>query len=161
MSITVREIMTEPVLTCTPGTSLAVAAERMHDGDCGVLPVVDEEGRLAGIITDRDICMNIASSHRNALNIAVHEAMTRTVVSARADDDARTALAAMKAHRVRRLPVRNTQDQVMGLVSIEDVIVRGLPGGAISQGDLLDALRAMFVRTPTVVTANGEGFTPG
>jgi hypothetical protein len=78
------------------------------------------------------------------------------------DDDARSALMAMKAARVRRLPARNANGQVAGLVSIEDVIVRGLPAGGVSQGDVLDALRTMFVRTPTVAAAaDGEGFTPG
>jgi CBS domain-containing protein len=161
MSIKVRDIMTEPVLTCTPDTSLAVAAERMRGGDCGVLPVVDAQGRLAGIITDRDICMNIAASHRSALNIAVHEAMTQKVTSAAVDDDARSALMGMKAARVRRLPVCAANGQVMGLVSIEDVIIRGLSAGAVSQGDVLDALHAMFVRLPVTAAVADDGFTPG
>lgn len=71
----VRDIMTEPVLTCTPQTSLAVAARLMREADYGTLPVVDSRGRLVGIITDRDMCLALANTNRNAINIAVREAM--------------------------------------------------------------------------------------
>ena len=67
----VCEIMTEPLLTCTPDTSLAVAARQMGEANYGTLPVVDVHGRLVGIITDRDICLALARTNRNALNVAV------------------------------------------------------------------------------------------
>ena len=73
----VRDIMTAPALTCTPGTSVAVAARRMREADYGTLPVVDGDGRLAGIVTDRDICLALAGTTRNALNLAVRETIHR------------------------------------------------------------------------------------
>lgn len=99
----VHDIMTEPPLTCGPETSLAVAARLMREADYGTLPVVDSRGRLVGIITDRDICLAVAGSNRNAINIAVREAMTQKVISALLDDDVHSALATMKGARVRRL----------------------------------------------------------
>ena len=75
----VRDIMTEPPLTCTPETS--VAARLMREADYGTLPVLDSEGRLVGVVTDRDICLAMAGTNRNALNVAVREAMTRKVIS--------------------------------------------------------------------------------
>jgi CBS domain-containing protein len=93
----VREIMTAPPVTCTPGTSLGVAAGRMAESNCGILPVVDADGRLAGIITDRDICIAVSRTNRNAINISVREVMTRKVLSLHLGDDVRRALACRRA----------------------------------------------------------------
>lgn len=159
----VRNIMTEPVLTCTPQTSLAVAARLMREADYGTLPVVDTAGRLVGILTDRDVCLALAGTRRNAVNIAVREAMTATVFSALVDDDVRSALAVMKRHRVRRLPVLDTSGNLKGMLSIEDLVVRGLTGDGIGAEEIVDALRAMYVRVPVVAepTPAPNDFTPG
>ncbi|MBI3047655.1 MAG: CBS domain-containing protein [Acidobacteria bacterium] len=155
--------MTEPVLTCTPQTSLAVAARLMREADYGTLPVVDTAGRLVGILTDRDVCLALAGTRRNAVNIAVREAMTATVFSALVDDDVRSALAVMKRHRVRRLPVLDTSGNLKGMLSIEDLVVRGLTGDGIGAEEIVDALRAMYVRVPVVAepTPAPNDFTPG
>lgn len=159
----VRDIMTEPVLTCTSQTSLAVAARLMREADYGTLPVVDAAGRLVGIITDRDVCLALADTGRKALNIAVREAMTSEVFSALLDDDVRGALAMMKRHRVRRLPVRDPFGRLKGMLSIEDLVLRGLENGGIGTGEIVDALRAMYVRVPVAVdsTPGPSDFTPG
>jgi len=161
--VKVREAMTAPALTCTPKTSLAVAARLMQEADYGTLPVVDSRGHLVGIITDRDICLAVAGSNRNAINIAVHEAMTHKVFSALLDDDVHGALATMKGARVRRLPVCDESGHLEGIVSIEDLVVRGLQGGGINTDELVAALRAMYVRAPVVAnsTPPESGFTPG
>jgi CBS domain-containing protein len=158
--MTVHDIMTTPALTCHPETSLAVAARLMRDEDYGTLPVTDRKGRLVGIITDRDICLMLASTNRNALNIAVNEAMTPEVVSVSADDSPHDALARMKQARVRRLPVRNGMGRVAGIVSIEDVVLRGIEQGGVEPGDIVSALRALYVRVPAEAGPPSE-FTPG
>ena len=159
----VREAMSAPALTCTPDTSLAVAARLMQEADYGTLPVIDARGRLVGIITDRDICLFVGGSNRNAITIAVHEAMTHKVLSALLDDDVHTALATMKGARVRRLPVCDESGHLEGILSIEDLVVRGLQGGGISTNEIVAALRAMYVRAP--VAGNSapmeSDFTPG
>ena len=159
----VRDIMTEPPVTCTPETSLGVAARLMREADYGTLPVVDSRGHLAGIITDRDICLVLAATNRNAQHVSVHEVMTRRVFSARLDDDVQVALATMKDARVRRLPVCDDFGHLEGILSIEDIVVRDLEGGGIAAAAVVAALRAMYVRVPAVVevglTAND--FTPG
>jgi CBS domain-containing protein len=159
----VREVMTEPVLTCTPQTSLGVAARLMREADYGTLPVVDAAGRLVGIITDRDVCLMLAGTRRNAVNVAVREAMTPTVFSAFVDDDVRGALAVMKEHRVRRLPVRDTSGTLKGMLSIEDLVVRGLTGDGLHVDEIVDALRAMYVRVPVPIdlTPGPNEFMPG
>ena len=158
----VRDIMTEPPLTCSPETSLAVAAHLMQEADYGTLPVVDARGMVVGIVTDRDICLALARTNRNAVNIAVREVMTTTVVSARPGDEVRGALATMKVGRVRRLPVRDEAGRLIVMLSIEDIVLRGLQGDGVGPDDLVAALRAMYVRTPVRVEAGSwEGFTPG
>ena len=62
----VRDLMTSRVRTCRPSTSLADVVSEMWEGDCGVLPVVNDEGRVIGMITDRDICIALATRDRFA-----------------------------------------------------------------------------------------------
>ena len=159
----VREIMTEPLLTCTPETSLAVAARQMGEANYGTLPVVDAHGQLVGIITDRDICLAVARTNRNALNVAVHEVMTPTVFSALVDDDVHAALTMMKDARVRRLPVRDQSGRLRGMLSIEDLVVRGLERDGIDKGEIVAALRAIYTRVPAAIAASATDFdlTPG
>ena len=159
----VREIMTEPPLTCTPETSLAVAARLMGEADYGTLPVVDSHGQLAGIITDRDICLALASTNRNALHVAVREVMTPKVFAAMLDDDVKSALATMKSARVRRLPVRDEFGRLRGMLSIEDVVIRGLERDGIPANEIVAALRAMYARVPAPAesTPTTNEFTPG
>ena len=159
----VREIMTEPLLTCTPDTSLAMAARRMGEANYGTLPVVDVHGRLAGIVTDRDICLAVARTNRNALNVAVHEVMTPNVFSVLVDDDVHAALAMMKDARVRRLPVRDQSGRLKGMLSIEDLVVRGLERDGVDTGEIVAALRAMYTRVPAVIETSATDFdlTPG
>jgi CBS domain-containing protein len=159
----VREVMTEPLLTCTPDTSLAVAAHRMGEANYGTLPVVDVHGRLVGIITDRDICLAIAHTNRNALNVAVHEVMTPHVFSALVDDDVHAALTMMKDARVRRVPVHDESGRLQGMLSIEDLVVRGLERNGISTEEIVAALRAMYRRAPAALDSSivDVDLTPG
>jgi CBS domain-containing protein len=157
----VHEIMTEPPLTCTSETSLAMAARLMGEADYGALPVIDGRGALVGIVTDRDVYLALSRTNRNALNIPVREVMTKEVVSALPDDDVKGALAAMKRARVRRLPVCDQSGRLKGMLSMEDVVVRGLQGNGVSADEIIAALRA--IRLPIVVDTNttGNGFKSG
>lgn len=147
----IHEIMSEPVVTCQPETTLAAAARMMREADYGTLPVVDAAGHVAGIITDRDICLALAGSARNPSRIAVHEVMTRRLVTVQTTDTIHTALATMKTARVRRLPVLDTFGHLKGILSIEDVVVRGLESGGVGTDEIIMALRTMYERRPVAV----------
>lgn len=69
----VQDIMTSEVQCCGPDTNLAAAAKMMWDTDCGVLPVLNVEGQVSGMITDRDICMACATKNRAPSKITVSE----------------------------------------------------------------------------------------
>jgi CBS domain-containing protein len=143
----VREIMTTNVVSCRKDTDLATAARLMLERRFGTLPVVDEQGRVAGIITDRDIAMAAATRHRNAAHIAVHEAMSGHVKTCLADDDLGAALEIMEERRVRRLPVLGPDGRLAGILSIDDIVLRGLGGtNGMPVTAFVDALRRLCSR---------------
>ena len=144
----VREIMTAPPITCTPQTSLGVAASRMAEADCGILAVVNERGSLVGVITDRDICLAVSRTNRNALNISVREVMTPNVVAVRPGDEMRQALALMRSARVRRVPVVDDARCVVGLLSIDDLVVRRSPLDEIGAREIVETLHDIAARGP-------------
>lgn len=122
VSMIARELMSAPPQTCQPTTNLAAVAHVMWSHDCGFVPVVDAEGHLAGVITDRDIC--IASATRGLLpeRIAATEAMSTSVHACLMSDEVDAVLAAMKTHRIRRIPVLDANGHLQGVVSLNDVV---------------------------------------
>jgi CBS domain-containing protein len=117
----VSEVMCRPVSYCAPETGLTAAARLMGDNDCGVLPVV-RNGRIVGVVTDRDVCLAVA--RRPASETSVREVMTENVASCRAEDDVRDALSLMASRQVRRLPVVDDRGGVAGVLSMDDVVLR-------------------------------------
>jgi CBS-domain-containing membrane protein len=114
----------------------------MLQGGFGTLPVTDAHGKLDGIITDRDIAMAAGTRQRNASHIAVHEAMSPKARTCFADDELGTALKAMENARVRRLPVVDASAHLVGILSIDDIVVRALyQNGGISSAAFITALR--------------------
>ncbi len=119
----VKDIMTHEVKTCTPEMNLAAAAMIMWDNDCGVVPVVSSEGKVIGVITDRDICMAGATQNRKTSEVAVREVFTGNLYACAPDDDIRNALKIMSAERVRRLPVINAYGVLEGILSLNDIVL--------------------------------------
>lgn len=117
-----QDLMTQGVLSCRPDDSLAVAAKLMWDGDCGIVPVL-EDGVLCGLITDRDICMAAAIRGLSADQIEVGQVMNREPASCLPDTKLQQALDLMRSHRIRRLPVVDGSGAVVGLLSINDIIL--------------------------------------
>ena len=123
---TARDIMSTDIQTIGEIDSVAEAARLMDDLDVGALPICGEDGRVKGMVTDRDIVVKcIARGGDPAATIAGSLSTVRAVTVS-ADDDIRDALNLMQRHQVRRLPVTDGQDLV----------------GIISQGDIALALSA-------------------
>jgi CBS-domain-containing membrane protein len=139
--MTVGNIMTSKVVSCQKDTDIGTAATQMLNGRVGTLPVIDTHGKLAGIITDRDIAIAAGARRRNAAHIAVHEAMSGKVHSCFASDDVGAALKEMAEARVRRLPVLDAAGHLAGIVSMDDIVLRALdrPGG-VSSSAFINAL---------------------
>lgn len=118
----VRDLMSKDVQVARPGDSLQDVARRMHDGGFGFMPVADED-RLIGTITNRDIVVR-AIAGGVAASAPVVEFITRDPHTARADDDLKTVLDAMSTRQVRRLPVLDKDDRLVGVVSLGDLSTR-------------------------------------
>jgi CBS domain-containing protein len=136
----IKDIMTTEVRTCSPGTNLAAAAALMLDGDCGILPVVDE-GRLVGIVTDRDMYIALATRNRRASQINVGDVARKQVWTCGPDDAVQTALERMKEHRVRRLPVEGFGGTVMGIVSMNDIVLAAGARKPIRNEEVVDTFQ--------------------
>src|SRR5947207_2924632 len=117
----VQELMTKGVEACSRDSDLAAAAMIMWRMDCGAVPVVNDL-QVVGMITDRDICVAVATQHRRAEEIRVGEVISGTLHRVRPDDDVRVALATMRSERVRRLPVVDDDGRLEGIVSLSDVV---------------------------------------
>lgn len=151
----IKNIMTTEVRTCAPATSVAAAAALMLDGDCGILPVV-ENGKLAGVVTDRDMYIALATRNTLASRLTVGEVVRRQVWTCTADDDVHAALATMKEHRVRRLPVVGFRDTLVGMVSMNDLLLAAGPRKTVRSDEVVDTLQAICAHhhpTPHVAAA--------
>jgi len=145
----VKDLMTEPAKTCRVTTLLGDAARIMLDEECGCLPVIDARGHLAGMITDRDICLTVAERHKSPWEIPVRDAMTSKVFAVTPGDHIDAALVAMKEHRVRRLPVIDDKGHLKGVLSIDDLVRNtGVARGRLAADAVIDVLR--HVCTPKV-----------
>ena len=152
----VREIMTSDVRTCAPENDLAAAAKTMWDRDCGFLPVVDRYGKVAGVITDRDICRVVAAKHRTADHIAVSTTMSHPVFACFPHENLKTVLVTMAKHHVRRLPVLDKTGHLQGVLSLDDVVRAPRRRGAPTSDEIVDAFKTICERR-TVELAPAEG----
>jgi predicted transcriptional regulator len=105
----IEQLMTPSPATCGLTENLAQAVERMWDGNCGIIPVVDDAGHVIAIVTDRDISIAAATRGRAPGDIRIDEMERKPVVSCRPEDTVKAALKLMKEHRVRRLPLPPTK----------------------------------------------------
>jgi CBS domain-containing protein len=143
-----EEIMTRNVKCCRPETSLSEAAAQMWEYDCGALPVVDNENRVMGMITDRDIAIAAATRGRLATDINVGEVMSGNVYSCALNEDINSALKTMSREKVRRLPVIGANGKLAGILSINDIVLRAGPAKRsqtpdVSYDEVMSAFKAV------------------
>jgi CBS domain-containing protein len=138
----VKDIMTAETRWCSPGTNLAAAAALMLDGDCGLLPVMDD-GKLVGVVTDRDLYIALATRNKRASEITVGDVVQTLVYTCRPDDDVKTALGTMRQHRVRRLPVEGFGGTVMGVISINDIVLAAGAKKPVRDAEVVGTLQAI------------------
>jgi CBS domain-containing protein len=118
----IRDVMSRPAVTCPADAALDAAARLMWEFDCGIVLVVHDDGRLAGVVTDRDICL-AAYTHRKPLHlIPLAKAMAKAVISVHAEDEVRSAEHLMRDNRIRRLPVIDDGGHPVGVISVDDLL---------------------------------------
>lgn len=116
----VQDIMKSGVETISPTATAKEAAQKMHDLHIGSLPVVDN-GQLVGIITDRDICVRVTATGRDAVMTRVKEVMGKAVETCLADQDLEEAARIMIDHHIRRLVVLDRNNAISGFLSVDDL----------------------------------------
>lgn len=115
------DLMSRNVSTVLPNDTAQQAARIMRDEDCGALPVVDRMGRIIGMVTDRDITIRLVASGADPRYSQVQDCMTDEVFACHVNDSVEDCMREMSRHQVRRMPIVNDRNQVLGIVSQSDL----------------------------------------
>ena len=150
----VKQLMTSEIATCRPDTNLADVAKLMWDRDCGFVPVVDAAGKVAGVITDRDICIASATRRKLPEQITAAQAMRgQPIHTNQPDDTAEKALATMKQFQVRRLPVIAADGTLKGVISMNDIVLASQGKEGPAPAEIVSTLSAICAHRPAKVAA--------
>lgn len=115
------EVMKQSVVYVTQDESARTASQLMREANVGFLPVVDEQKRLVGTLTDRDVTVRVAAEDLEADGVPVRDIMTRELVTCEPDDDVARARDLMAAQKKARIVVTGTDGFVCGVVSLSDL----------------------------------------
>lgn len=118
-----REMMTGGPKACRPDEPVDRALAHMDECECGAVPVVDEDRRVVGIVTDRDVLFGIRGNDGRIEGLTVAECMTGHPVTVRQDDEAEEVVRRMRESRVRRVPVVDEEGSLVGIVAQADLAV--------------------------------------
>ena len=123
---TCEDVMTKNPISCLRSDTVHVAATLMKQQDVGSIPVVEsrETNRLAGIITDRDLTVKVLAEGRDANSTTLEEVMTRHPVTCSPADNLQKAFEAMTRNQVRRIPVVDKENRLVGIIAQADVATR-------------------------------------
>jgi CBS domain-containing protein len=114
-------LMTRDVATVHPNDTAQFAARMMRDHDCGAIPVIERQGRIIGMVTDRDITVRLVASGADIRFAQVQDCMTDEVFACHVDDSLESCMRQMSQHQIRRLPVVDNYDRIVGIISQSDL----------------------------------------
>jgi len=144
----VKDAMSKAPVFCNLETNLGAAVEMLWDHNCGILPVVDSQRKVVGVITDRDIAIALGTRNQLPVETKVAQAATRKVQTCKPMEDIHLALDTMAQNKVRRLIVVNEENQLEGILSMDDVILSaGSKTGVkpeISSDEVLRTLKTLY-----------------
>lgn len=118
-----REVMSNPVIRIHPEETVAVASRMLEHYNIGAMPVCGSDGRICGLITDRDIVTRCLAAERKPEGTSVRDVMTSRVIVGRPDMDAAIAASLMGREQIRRLPVLEN-GRLCGMVSLGDLALK-------------------------------------
>lgn len=120
------EVMTENPSCCLPADTVFEAAQLMKSEDVGSIPVVNDKQtkKLEGIVTDRDLALKVIAEGLDPKNTKVEEVMTTGMVTCGPDDNVNDAIALMEQHQVRRIPIVDDSDRLVGIIAQADIATR-------------------------------------
>ena len=120
------EVMTKDPVVCMPSDPVADVARVMKEEDIGPIPIVEdaETRRLIGMVTDRDLVLRMVAEGRDSKTTKAEEVMSLKLVTCHADDDVQKALDAMSENQLRRIPVVDDENSIVGIIAQADVATR-------------------------------------
>lgn len=131
------DLMTKNVQCCTPDDPISRAAQIMSDVNCGAVPVVDENNKVVGMLTDRDIVLRVVAKGMDVDDCTCADCMSTGVVTAKPNTDAHEAATTMAQRQIRRLPVVDNDGRLAGIVALGDLATVNIhvneAGDALSQ----------------------------
>lgn len=116
----IKELMTRQIVSVSPEESTAVAARLLSRYNIGALPVCTGEGKLKGMVTDRDIVLRCVAAEEDPQTLPIKEIMTRRVISVNGEEPVSAAAELMAKEQIRRLPVQEN-GKIVGMVSLADL----------------------------------------
>lgn len=144
----VKEVMTFTPYTCRREANLGQATELMWKGNCGFLPMIGPDGKVCGVITDRDICIALGTSGKLASQITAGEVSGGKLFACSPEDEIHVALLSMREGKVRRLPVIDSDGKAVGVLSMDDLLLRAEPSGS---GKIVELSTDEVVRSYRVI----------
>ena len=132
MAKVARDVMTANPACCTPNSTIVQVAKMMLQNDCGQIPVVDTQGLLIGVITDRDIVCRVVAEGRNPAASTVEQFMSQPIVTVHSDDALEDVVSTMERHQIRRVPVTDERGCCAGIIAQADVAWTG-PERAVAE----------------------------
>jgi len=145
----VKGVMVRTPAACGPQTNLAEAAAILWDRNCGILPIIDPQQQVTGVVTDRDLCIAMGTRNRLPGEITLAQVASGKVYSCRSDDTIPGALEIMTRHKVRRLIVVDGQGRLEGILSMDDIVLHAEPVVAgktpeLSSDSVVKTLKAIY-----------------
>lgn len=132
----VEEVMMRTPVSCGPEANLGAATELLWSRNCGILPIVNAQQKVIGVITDRDLCIALGTRNQLAGEVAVSDVMSGTVYSCRPEEDIHAALDTMARNRVRRLPVISKEGRLEGILSMDNIVLHADAAGTGKTAEL-------------------------
>ena len=122
----IKHAMTKEPRCSVPSDTAQQAASIMRDEHAGIVPVIDDaqSRKIVGVVTDRDLCMNVVAEGRDPQSVTVEQCMTTKVVTCSPNDSVERATELMRENQIRRIPVVNEQRELQGIVAMADLVGR-------------------------------------
>jgi CBS domain-containing protein len=141
----VQDVMVKGVRFCDPDTNLATVTKIFWEQGCGALPVV-ENGRVIGMITDRDVSIALGTRNARAGETFVREVALPKVFFCLPQDDVHAALDTMRAQQVRRLPVVDHKGALAGILTLDDIVLFAGENATdeLSYADVVDTMKSIY-----------------
>jgi len=147
----VKDVMKTSVGFCSTEDSLMKAAEVMRHRDCGVVPIVDEDKKVVGMLTDRDLCLAVVARNRKASDVKTEELLRGKAIVCAADDEIEDALRKMRKYQVKRLAAIGSGGELVGILSVTDVLQLAAGKDKKLKKKVYATLKAIFKPSPIVL----------